>query len=358
MKQATFSCLLLLSYVLCISGIFSQQKPPPAQKTKVEQPKGDRIVDVHIELKGGGPVINRSIAFSSNGKFVAASNHGGESSAWVWSVEKSERVRDLPNKFDVREVAFSPNSKFFAATGSIGREPTRVWRTDPWELRHEFPSSWTLFFLPDSKTLALANADGLTLCDLETGKSKVTFDEVDVDKIISLAPSPDFSEFAMGFRDGRIAIRNAKTGKTKAKWQAHKGMVWKLLFAADGKSLLSAGHHRESGDDYSDLRYCRVHVWDAADGSAKKTLKVEDRKLSEINHLALIPQTNYVAVAGNGRWIHIYDLQSHREVMTLVGSPGPIRAMAVSADGRTVAGAYGVVRLWKLPEKRADPDKK
>jgi WD40 repeat protein len=338
-----------LSLALAPAGYCLKKDPP---KRKGPLPKGEQVVEPFMNLKGESGGVN-SVTFSPDGKYVAASCNNGKSNVWVWLTKGGEYWADFPiYRFGVAQVAFSPDSAYFAASG-FG-DPPRVWELKPfWNLWRELPiGSGTVTFYPDSKTLATTDGK-LALWDLKGNKSKGTLGKAD--KIFSIAPSSDFSVLAVGDRDGKITVLDAKTGETKKAWEAHEGVVQGLVFMADGKSLVSFGKDCWVSPERD---FCKVQIWNPTDGELTKSLKIPYRFVHKVHALAVIPKTNMLLVAGNWNWIHVFDLDTDKEIMTLVGGAGIVRAIAVSADGRLVAGGCGnTVQLWKLPERKQKDEK-
>src|SRR5207244_4026536 len=110
-----------------------------------------------------------------------------------------------------------------------------------------------LAFSPDGKRLAVAagkgkQADGVAVWD---ARGKLYFRlAAGQDSVHSLAFSPDGKLLATG-TDRTIRLWDATTGKELATLQGHRAPVVVLIFAGDGRLLISGG------------RDGAVHLWEA-----------------------------------------------------------------------------------------------
>jgi WD40 repeat protein len=101
-----------------------------------------------------------AVAFSPDGKAVAASDGGGL--VRLWGVEKGEEIVSLKvGKPGPRTVAFSPDGKVVAAGGPDGK--VRLWDAQTGELKETLEGHksavYSIAFSPDGKTLASASQD-------------------------------------------------------------------------------------------------------------------------------------------------------------------------------------------------------
>ena len=72
----------------------------------------------------------RSVAFSSNGKFLAVGTKND--GVLVYNVKDWEIIVELPHNYTVHSVEWSPNCKHLA-TGSISG-PIKIWNSDTWDI--------------------------------------------------------------------------------------------------------------------------------------------------------------------------------------------------------------------------------
>src|SRR6266404_2565053 len=124
-----------------------------------------------------------SLAFSPNGNVLASGNL--HSVVRLWEVSTGKELAALQGpEFAVTSVAFSADGRFLAAAGSSGYTgavapsyTVKVWevsrRTEVFKLDGEFSGFGLVLFLQDSKTLAVPRPNGmLKLWDVTTEKQR------------------------------------------------------------------------------------------------------------------------------------------------------------------------------------------
>jgi WD40 repeat protein len=192
-------------------------------------------------LEGARPSVYAPIAFSPDGKTLAASDlvikDDGSMvhSVKLWDVKKRMVIATLP------------------AGNGVGDS-----------------SRYAVAFSPDGKTLFTGGAD-VTLWDVATGKKKASFKGRS-----AVAFSPDgktvaaVSEDAEHRRQQTVKLWDLSTGKEKASLKGHAGAVFSAAFSPDGKLLavgsgISASNGQPSGGE--------VKLWDVATGRERASLK-------------------------------------------------------------------------------------
>ncbi len=195
------------------------------------------------------------------------------------------------------------------------------------------------------------------------------------DRVVSpdgrLAASPDWRS---------VELWDLTESKPTTQWP-YKGedRVWRVAFAPDGKSLVTAHnrfHPGEMGAPDEGAPAARglngLHIWDLASGKEVRALTTA-RDCFYVS-LALSPDGD-TAITGTaagrigGRvgehWattdctkggpIYTWDLRSGREALTLEGHTAASHSLAVSGDGRWLASASSdkTVRVWELASGKA-----
>jgi WD40 repeat protein len=243
-------------------------------------------------LEIGSPAT--ALSFSPDGLSLASVD-SGHREVHVWDAATSKEIFKLDGPRLQRAVAFSPNGKVLAAGDEQGT--VRWWEVATRKLVHEIDlksgaENLTLAFSPDNKTLACAGGwneggipPGITL-NLQrrvtiTGKRGFFVLQWDVasskeihrfggltDNIKSLAFSPDGKILAAASRDGRIALWEAATGRELLYIMAHPNHTDaaftcspSLAFSPDGKTLASASTDRT------------VRLWDVT--TAKERARIQ-----------------------------------------------------------------------------------
>ena len=206
------------------------------------------------ELNAGTRAV-MSIAFQPSGALLAAGNLDG-SVTLLDPLHSAAPVtlRASDNKNSVRAVAFSADGKSVAASqpsgallwnaGQPGAQPRTVCKDSP-EIR-------SLAFQPDGSALLCGRADGRIIgWPLRQGR-EVTFSGHTA-SVNALTFSPRGDVFASGSSDGTIRLWHV--GKPEAPPRViprQEGWVWALAFNADGSGVISGG--KEGSIRISDAR--------------------------------------------------------------------------------------------------------
>ena len=130
----------------------------------------------------------------------------------VWSVTTGELQRTLPaSKAEVRSVAYSPDGKWIAAGIRYGT--VKVWATDDWKERH----TWELrtddvssvAFTPDSAELLIGTGEWNRPGRVEGGMSppgKKVGQLSHTGEVLSVAVARDTGTIAAGGADRTVSI--------------------------------------------------------------------------------------------------------------------------------------------------------
>jgi WD40 repeat protein len=287
------------------------------------------------------------VAFSPDGRSLAWST--SQQLVHIRDVHGRRTKRTLRgHQIDIHGLAWSPDSRLLASGDGSGR--VALW--DPatgkerLTLRGDPTGADSLAFTPDGKTLVGDYRDTVILW--------------------RVAPQPDWATFAgnTGFaavaltQDGRT-LAGATKEKTVRLWdlesrkdrtlQLGSGMGTSVAFAPGG-ALLAVGVRRcdESGRTLQQGGECQL--WDPAGNKLVATLK------SGADHAVTAVQ-----FTPDGRWlltgdldgkVRLFDAAARREVAVLPGHAAAVTALAVSADGATLATAGGAeVKLWDLARR-------
>jgi WD40 repeat protein len=167
-------------------------------------------------------------------------------------------------------------------------------------------------------------------------------------------------------------------------WSAHRGGVSALTFSPDSLTLATSGDdqcvrlwdmasrrhikllgYRNSGYRSGALAYApdgktlaiaaqatrAVHLWDVAERRERATLQQQ----AAIVALAFTPDGKLLATGCEDGTVHLWNMDTQRELSTLKGHTRPLCYMAFSPNGRTLAsaGRDSTVRLWDVAERSA-----
>jgi serine/threonine protein kinase/WD40 repeat protein len=276
---------------------------------------------------GAGRVPSGSAAQSPDGRrlFSAAGSR-----ARFWDLETGKRWgRDLVFQSAVRSVAYSPDSRWaLVCSGGPAAilfdlaqgKPARSLDAGAPLVAAVFPAG----------ALIAADANGrLWRWELSSGAATAFG-----------APWPGLQ--ALALRGGELAglgphelrILSARDGSLRRRVP---------LAAAAGRLQLSADGQRVLALDGRELQ-----LWGTEDG---KPLGRPIQLDAEASAAALSPGLEDLAVALKGGGLRFYDAASGEALGPALPTPGELRTLSFSADGRSLAGgaANGRHRLWQLP---------
>jgi serine/threonine-protein kinase len=289
-----------------------------------------------IELPYAGSAVS-SLAFSPSGTTLAINSHY----ICLWDIAATG-CTTAPVFSDENSVAFSPDGKLLAAgnaTGSnvlwdVAARKLAVTLTDPGS-----KGVGSVAFSPDGKILAAGDFNGRTyLWDVAAGKLAAALADPGSKGVNPVAFSPDGRTLAAGDFNGRTYLWDVAARKLTAALAdpGSKG-VGSVAFSPDGKTLAT-------GDADG-----RTYLWDVAAG--KVTAALADPGSNGVYSVAFSPDGRTLAVGdGNGR-TYLWNVVAEMLIATLT-DPGSlaINSVAFSPDGKTLAtgDASGSVNLWHI----------
>ena len=235
--------------------------------------------------------------------------------------------------------------------------------------------AWALAISPDSQTIVTGGDDHVVrLWDARTGCK--TGELNDHWSLVTKAVfDPTGAWFATGSFDGRVIVRDARSGKPR-RILSHGHLVRTLAVSPDGRLLAAAG---DAG---------RVNVWDVESGDLRYQLSgaasvvhaivfsadgkrlllapdeneliwwdlLNDQRLRASDFcqrpscMAIQPGSTTVAVGYETGEIVFIATGDGRELGRAIGPHSRLNSLALSPDGRTLAAASidGCVRLWNV----------
>ena len=227
-------------------------------------------------------------------------------------------------------LAFAPGAVLCRQGGLSVRDPltgAEVRRFDDW--------CQSFALAPDGRTLLTAGGrDRVTRCDLGTGAAAAAAD-LDSGAINRLAVSPDGAVVAaVGCK--RFYLLAARTLEVLAA-DAHRALssgAFGLAFSPCGRFVVySAGR--------------TLFVWDVP---GRREVARRPSAAKHVTDAAFTPDGRWLLTAGKEGAVRVWDTAGWECARALEWGVGPLRAVAVAADGTraAAAGDTGQVVVWDL----------
>jgi WD40 repeat protein len=293
------------------------------------------------------PVMPLMIAFSPNGRLLAAAEGDWESAdrpgqVRLWDVPTRREVAVLKgHQRPVSVVAFSPDGRLLAS-GSMDRT-VRLWEISSHSLvatlKQDTHQWHALVFSPDGRFLfAGASSGGLHQWAVASRRQVGVF-KGHTAGILSLAVSPDGQMLASGSEDNTVKLWRAATRREIATLRGHAGQIYEVAFSPDGKSLTSGSEDST------------VKLWDLATRQARKTFRGHN---GFVNSVAFSPDGRTLASGGRDITVKLWNVGGREVTGTTMRQDSSVEVIAFSPDGRMLATGNGdnTVRLWELPARR------
>jgi WD40 repeat protein/uncharacterized protein YeeX (DUF496 family) len=288
-------------------------------------------------LRGHGTMV-WSVAYSSDGKYLASGNASG--TVEIWDAVTYILVRTLSDHSkSVRDVAFSPNSQLVASASFD--KTVKIWNSSSGKLirtlRGHEDSVNGLSFSPDGKKLASVSTDKtVKVWDVDRGEADFTLDVGGNFSFSGLAFSPNGKSLATGNRAGDIQLWDASTGKPLNRFRTHPGAVCSIAFTRDNQKLISG--HMDGA----------VKVWNTENWSLVNTLFGHT---GYITRIAVNRDGTRLASACYDRTVRLWDLRTGLALQTLYGHTAVVNGVAFTSDGRQLAAgsgntSAGDIKVW------------
>lgn len=325
-----------------------------------------------------------ALAYSPDGQIVASG--GQDRQIHLWDMRRAEespgefRLDTLGGHNDaVTALAFSPDGKTLASGGGFDDQSLRLWdvarRRERHHLRGHTRAIYAVVFAPDGQAVATGSADGtIRLWDPTTGRQRIVLHGHPA-QVHALAYSPDSRLLVSGGADRVIRLWDLDEHReeTRRIQLAGLGLIHltpdasQVVFADQSGVQVWDGVETvprllPEGQIAADLvatssqaiatvdRSGTLRLW--RQGQPPKILPGVARR--EIRSLAVDPRGEWVVLGLQNGQVRVVSFTG-AEPVTLPGRHrGPVTALAISRDGRTIAsgGDDRLVRVWNQGPER------
>jgi len=279
-----------------------------------------------------------SIAFSPNGKVLAAGGRNNELK--LWDLSSGEVLHTLighqGETISGISVIFSPDGSMLAS-GNDDDFNVKLWDVSSGEVLrtlsgHKYGVN-SVTFSPDGRILASgSNDDTVKLWDITSGETLRTLSGHEKN-VNSVAFSPDGSMLASGSDDNTVILWDLASGDALQVLSGHTQDVDCIAFSPDGDTLVS-GSDRE------------IILWDVPSG-----VELPRGWPLSMSHrgLTFSPDGNMLASAGGKDTVLLTDAATGVALINLSGHENQVTDVAFSPDGNLLASTSGgIVKLWDL----------
>jgi WD40 repeat protein len=298
-----------------------------------------------------------------------------------WAPRELRRFEGLAGP--VSALAVSPDGQWLL---SADRDRTvRVWDPDSGRERLQLALPDTgggapgdrevrsVAVTPDGRYAAAGSAAGaVVLWDLPSGKV-LALSAGHAGAVLSVAFTPDGRSVASGGRDGTVRLWEVPTGRALRSLGGMAGAVGSLTFSQDGSKLVAGGDrtvrvwdvptgremdHRRLTEPVADVAFSLdgqrllaaagdVLYWWEFQGA--KPVHRFGAAQQGVLGVAFLPDGRRAVSVGRDGSLKVWNLDADAELARVAVGDGPVKAFALSPDGRFLAVANGGnVPLWDL----------
>jgi WD40 repeat protein len=304
------------------------------------------------QLSAGTDALDR-VAFSPDGKALAAGGAHGAIRLWDVASHKQLGASLTGHTDGVNSVAFSPDSRTLASASFD--YTIRLWdvanhRQLGAPLTGHTDGVDSVALSPDGKTVVSGSIDKtLRTWDLASRRQLGAPLPGDTELVTSVAFSPDGRTVASGGFSGVIRLWDLPSHRQLGALVTNTGPVNSVAFSPDGRTLAS-GHSvlYPSGAGNSTIR-----LWDV--GSGRQLGAPLSGDTGHVNTVVFSPDGRTLASGGHDAIVWLWDVASHRQRGgPLTGHYDAVLSAAFSPNGRTLATASldKAIRLWDVASHR------
>ncbi len=248
----------------------------------------------------------RSIAFSPDGKLIAASSGAPQSEGeiHIWDLRSHQLLKTMRGHKDcIYSIAWSPDGKLIAS-GSYDKL-VKLWNVATGEeirtLQDHIDAVFAVAFSPDGKHLASASQDRtVKIWDISTGRRLYTLSDA-LDGLTGVAYSRSGDQLAAGGYDKTIYIwrLSEENGLLSQSLIADEDSLLAMLWSPNGKMIITASSDRS-------IRF--------RDAATLDPVKVIDRQSDWVQALDMSSNGRWLAAGRYDGTLTLYDVNTYQEM--------------------------------------------
>jgi WD40 repeat protein len=286
-----------------------------------------------------------SIAFNTDGSYLATGDTGGYVS--LWRIADGQPLSVLRGHTNwVRYVQFnspaeveSPQESRELLASASQDQTIKLWNLQTGQclktLKGHTAWVWSIACSSDRQLLASGSCDHtVKLWNIQTGECLKTL-RGHTNMVFSVSWNVDQRTLASGSSDHTVNIWDTQTGECLNTLCGHSAMVLSVAWSPDGR-LLASGSQDQT-----------IKLWDVRTGQCLKTLQGHSGWIWSV---AWSPDGQLLASGSQDQTIKLWDVRTGQCLKTLQGHSGWIWSVAWSPDGQLLASGSDdqTARLWDL----------
>lgn len=291
-----------------------------------------------------------ALSLSPDEKRLAVASTTG---IWLYDTDTGAELAMLTGHINaVESVSFSADGSLLVS-GSYGE--IFLWHLETRRMLKNFKGhkGWVgeVGILEDGETLLSASSDGtVRFWDVQSGRQLKTFKayprglggflaSIGDGEVTAAAFCFEKQFFALGYPNGTIRLKDARTGRVTKTINGHKGHVAQLTISPDAQTLVS------------DITGDKTRLWDIATG---KSLQTFPQAFTFFGGALLFTPDGKTLVIVDGlarkNKVEFWDVETASLRTAIKGDIGKINALTSPADCKTLvtASSDGTIRLWDV----------